>query len=570
MKFTEFDLSPEILKGIEEVGFTDCTQVQEETYKHAFAGKDVCVQSQTGTGKTAAYLITIYKLFLDNLVKNKRALILVPTRELAVQIEAETGVLGKYLPFKAASFYGGVGYHQQEAALAKGVDIMIATPGRLIDLFKSGKITLSDVSILVIDEADRMFDMGFIPDIRYLIKKMPGSDERKTMLFSATLSQKVKGLAWEYMKDAVEVDIMPENLTVDKITQSLYHVGTDEKFRLLLGILKKYNPQNAIIFTNMKRIAEILSKKLAINGYPNEYIMGDLPQKKRLKVIEGIKTGEIRFLVATDVAARGLHVDDLEIVINYDLPEDCENYVHRIGRTARAGKTGLAVSLACEKYVQALEGIESYISMKIPVESFEESMLVEDASAGIGFGGGARGRGGRDGGRRDSRDGGPRAHGRDGGRRDGKDGGRGDRPQQHRGGRPERSDDQLSGKKFIRKEDGVPEHLRAKPEQRHISNKPVITHAGEHQKAHHPFPKQGGGKFDRKRDNRNDKRGPARPERQPFTSSSAPRRDGSLEERMAYYRQKYGENFKVSDELLRNEKMRKKSLWQKVKSIFSK
>jgi ATP-dependent RNA helicase RhlB len=552
MKFTELQLSPEILKGIEEVGFTDCTQVQEETYKASFQGKDVCVQSQTGTGKTAAYLITIYKLFTDSLVNTKRALILVPTRELAVQIEKESSELGKYLPFKAASFYGGVGYHQQEAALEKGVDILIATPGRLIDLYKSGKVAFNDISILVIDEADRMFDMGFIPDIRYIIKKMPGSETRKTMLFSATLSHKVKGLAWEYMKDAVEVEIMPESVTVDKIDQSLYHVGTDEKFRLLLGILKKYNPQNAIIFTNMKRIAEILSKKLALNGYPNEYIMGDLPQKKRLKVIEGIKKGEIRFLVATDVAARGLHVDDLEIVINYDLPEDCENYVHRIGRTARAGKTGVAVSLACEKYVQGLEAIESYIGTKIPVASFDEEMLAEDASANIGFGGGRdRDRGHRDGGRR-------------------REGGRGDR--QRQGGH--RDTNQLSGRKYIRREDGVPEHLREKT----ASAQPAAQSGDRQRQGQQQFQKQGGRDRDRRgrrdRDRRNDKRGPqgqGRPEqKRPVQSSAAPRRDGTLEERMAYYRQKYGENFKVNEELLKHEKMRKKSFWQKIKGVFVK
>ena len=364
MKFTELPLSEEILKGIADAGFVECTPVQADTYANAFEGKDICVQSQTGTGKTAAYLITIFKLFTDRTLKTNRALIMVPTRELAVQIEKEVQLLGKYLNLRSATFFGGVGYGPQEDALARGVDILIATPGRLIDLFKSGKVKLDDVSMLVIDEADRMFDMGFIPDIRYLIKKMPPSGERRTMLFSATLSQKVKSLAWEYMKDPYEIEIMPQNITVDKITQVLYHVGSDEKFKLLLGLLNKYKPKNAIIFTNMKHTAEVVSKRLAMNGYPNEYIMGDLPQKKRLKVIEGVKSGEIRFLVATDVAARGLHVDDLDLVINYDIPEDCENYVHRIGRTARAGKSGFAITLACERYVQGLEAIEEYIKAR--------------------------------------------------------------------------------------------------------------------------------------------------------------------------------------------------------------
>jgi ATP-dependent RNA helicase RhlB len=556
MKFSELEVSSEILKGIEDAGFTDCTQVQEETYKMAFQGKDVCVQSQTGTGKTAAYIVTIFKFFESDAMKHKRALVLVPTRELAVQIEKETILLGKHLPYKVASFYGGVGYQQQEQALSRGVDILIATPGRLIDLFKSDKIRLNDISVLVIDEADRMFDMGFIPDIRYIIKKMPGSKERRTMLFSATLSHKVKGLAWEYMHEPVEIDIMPEQLTVEKITQALYHVGTDEKFRLLLGLLKKYNPQNAIIFTNMKRIAEILSKKLAANGYPNEYIMGDLPQKKRLKVIEGIKNGTIRFVVATDVAARGLHVDDLEIVINYDIPEDCENYVHRIGRTARAGKTGLAISLACEKYVQSLEAIEEYISMKIPVEWADESFLGTDAAPEIGFGG-ERSRG-----RRDSRDGGRR----DGGRRreGGQSGGRDRSSRDHR---------DKERKPPHRREDGAPKHLRDtrsehKPQREkydHRHPKSTVPHpTGDKLKGHLTYPKPAAKPHDKKHNARYN-------EKQVVNGKKVKAsRDGSLEERVAYYRQKYGEDFKISDEMLKNDRSKKKSIWQKVKGVFSK
>jgi len=551
MKFTDFDLAPEILKGIADAGFTDCTDVQAETYKHAFQGKDVCVQSQTGTGKTAAYLVTIFKLFSSGMVPTKKALIMVPTRELAVQIEKEAKLLGgDYLGLRTATFFGGVGYNQQEEALRKGVDIMIATPGRLIDFFKSGKVKLNDVSVLVIDEADRMFDMGFIPDIRYLIKKMPGSKERRTLLFSATLSQKVKSLAWEYMLDPAEVEIMPESVTVDKITQMLFHVGSDEKFRLLLGLLKKYNPSNAIVFTNMKRTAEIISKKLAANGYPNEYIMGDLPQKKRLRIIEGVKKGEIKFLIATDVAARGLHVDDLDMVINYDIPEDFENYVHRIGRTARAGKSGMAISLACEKYVQGLEAIEKYIDMKIPVEWFDESMLADDASFGMRIDRDHdRDRGGRgDRGRRGER---------------GERGDRGERRDRGRRGEPRRGD------RGPRRE--------GEPRREHA---PHGAYAGGEQRAAGQHPRQGKGPrherrpFDSKRGERRTEQHQRQTTAQPqkgylaHRSKVVPRRDGSIEERVAYYRQKYGDNFVITDDMLRDDKSKKPSIIQKIKGLF--
>jgi ATP-dependent RNA helicase RhlB len=569
MKFTELELVPEILRGIGDAGFVECTLVQEETFGHSFNGKDVCVQSQTGTGKTAAYLVTIFKLFTDNLVPTKKALIMVPTRELAVQIEKETKLLGgDYLGLKSATFFGGVGYGPQEDALAKGVDIMIATPGRLIDLYKSGKVKLNDISVLVIDEADRMFDMGFIPDIRYLIKKMPGSKNRRTMLFSATLSQKVKGLAWEYMNDPAEVEIMPESITVENITQSIYHVGSDEKFRLLLGLLKKHNPNNAIIFTNMKRTAEIISKKLTANGYPNEYIMGDLPQKKRLRVIEGVKKGEIKFLVATDVAARGLHVDDLDMVFNYDIPEDCENYVHRIGRTARAGKSGIAVSLACEKYVQGLEGIESFISMKIPVEWHGEELLVEDISRGMRF---ERDHDVR---RRDRGDRGERRGGR-GEKRSERRPSHEHRGEQRKERTPHRDHDVTRRERPVHartdRDDGMKRTA--------ISERPTHTRTDQHaksgqQRADQRHPQKSGRPHERRPQEvkRNERRphDAGKSKTHHYEKRITPRRDGTIEERIAYYRQKYGDNFRVTEEMLRDERSSKKTLLQKIKGIFEK
>jgi ATP-dependent RNA helicase RhlB len=381
MKFSELNLDEKILKGIEKAGFVNCTDVQAETLKHSLAGVDILVQSQTGTGKTAAFLVTVYHILLTREdYKNRKVLILAPTRELVIQIEKEAKMLCSFLELKIGSFYGGVGYNQQEESLREGVDVMIGTPGRLMDFASSGKIKFSDVGILVIDEADRMFDMGFFPDIRKIMKRMAPPSERISMLFSATLSMRVKNLAWEYMNEPVEINMSGEQITVDKIRQAVFHVGSQDKMRLLLGLLKHHNPQNVLIFTNTKQGAVRVAACLAGNGYECDYIIGDLPQKKRIKIIDNIKAGRLRYLVATDVAARGLHIDDLNMVINFDIPEDYENYVHRIGRTARAGKTGLAVTLACEKFVYGLEAIESYIKMKVPVEWAGDELYAEDNS----------------------------------------------------------------------------------------------------------------------------------------------------------------------------------------------
>jgi ATP-dependent RNA helicase RhlB len=382
MKFHEFDFDQRILKGIDEAAFEECTPVQEKSFDASLKMRDLMVQSQTGTGKTAAFLISIFQLFLTDRIEKKQVLIIVPTRELAVQIEEEAKMLGKHLPFTYGSFFGGVGYGHQIKHLKEGVNFIIGTPGRLLDLGNSGKLNFREISVLIIDEADRLFDMGFIPDLRKMLRKMPPREERLNMLFSATLSSRVKQLAWEYMNNPVEIEIEPEQVTVDEITQILYHVSKEEKFKLLLGVLKKHNPATALVFTNTKHAAVKVSHRLNHNGYSSQYIMGDLPQRKRLAIIEKIKSGELKFLVATDVAARGLHINDLAMVINYDLPEDYENYVHRIGRTARAGKTGIAVSMACEKYVYGLEAIESFIDTKIPVEWADDALFPQDHSIG--------------------------------------------------------------------------------------------------------------------------------------------------------------------------------------------
>jgi len=383
MRFSEFNLHPDLQRGIDEAGYADCMSVQEQVLTHAFGGQDLYVQSQTGTGKTAAFLVVIFqRLLTEEALSGKKALIMAPTRELAVQIEEESNMLGKYLSIKTGSFYGGVGYTQQEKLLRDKVQIMVGTPGRVLDLNKSGRMNLMEIAFLVLDEADRMFDMGFYPDLRKLIRVVPPADRRQTLLFSATLNSWVKNLAWEYTKSPFEIEIKPEIVTVEEVDQILYHVPSEEKMKLLLGILKREQPESAIIFCNTKRYTEIIAKRLRMNGYTCEFIVGDLPQSRRLKVIDDVKAGKIKFLVATDVAARGLDIEGLAMVVNYDLPNEAENYVHRIGRTARAGKTGRAITLVSEQDVYELPAIERYIGKKLLSEIASEELHAQDASAG--------------------------------------------------------------------------------------------------------------------------------------------------------------------------------------------
>jgi len=384
LQFTELALQELLQKGISDAGFVSCTPVQEQTLSASLQGKDVCAQSQTGTGKTAAFLITALQQILEKTIK--RALIIVPTRELATQIEAEATVLAAHTDINVALCYGGVKFERQIESLRNGAQIIVGTPGRLIDFSGRSILDLQSIDLLILDEADRLFDMGFLPDIRRLLKAMPPVTQRQTMLFSATLDYRVRQLAWEHMLEPQTVEIEPESVAVEKITQRLYHVGSEEKIRLLVGLLRTEKPASAIIFTNMKFVAEEVAYRLRENGIEATYLSGDLAQNKRSRIVDQFKEGKIGTLVATDVAARGLHIDDLSIVINYDVPEHAENYVHRIGRTARAGKEGLAVTLACEQYVMGLEPIEKLIGMKIPVEPIADSLLGSDASSSMHLG----------------------------------------------------------------------------------------------------------------------------------------------------------------------------------------
>lgn len=388
MDFTEFNLKETLLKGIEAAGYTTCTDVQEQVLKFSQDGSDLYVQSQTGTGKTAAYLVAIIQEMLVRAEKGAaeektKALIMVPTRELAVQVEEEANTLLKFTNLKTVSVYGGVGYEKQIAAIKKDVDFIIGTPGRLIDLCEGKNLSLEKCSFVVVDEADRMFDMGFYPELRQILKLVPKSEERQTMLFSATLNTYVKNLAWEYTRDPKEIEIAAENITVSEIAQELLHVSSDDKMKLLIGILKNENPSSVIVFCNTKRACEVVAKRLKMNDLKADFIIGDLPQTRRLKILNDFKSSLLPILVATDVAARGIDVSDLAMVINFDLPNEAENYVHRIGRTARAGKSGKAYTFCSEQDVYNLPAIERFIEMQIPATVAYPEQMSEDKSAGV-------------------------------------------------------------------------------------------------------------------------------------------------------------------------------------------
>ena len=385
LNFESLPLPEPLLKGIRDAKFKTCTPIQSKSLPITLARKDLAGQAQTGTGKTAAFLITLFTRLLENkpdpAEKGKegpRALVLAPTRELARQIEKDALLLGKHCGFKIACVIGGVDYEKQRNQIKDGVDVLIATPGRLIDFYKQRFFSLKRIEVLVVDEADRMFDMGFIVDLRFLFRSCSPYNKRQTMLFSATLNYRVMELCYEHMNNPTKVVIEPEKAVVDEIKQSLFHVGQHEKFNLLLGLLKQEEGKKVLIFCNTKVEAEQLEWKLNHNGYNSGQISGDLHQKARIKVLEDFQKGDLYILIATDVASRGLHVDDITHVINYDLPQDAEDYVHRIGRTARAGKKGTAITLCCEDFAQHLERVEVYLKKKIPVAWAEEELYLKE------------------------------------------------------------------------------------------------------------------------------------------------------------------------------------------------
>lgn len=371
MDFRELDLPEPVLRGIEAVGFVTCTPIQEAALPVALKGKDVAGQSQTGTGKTAAFLIAAFTRLLTRPVparRGPRMLIVAPTRELAVQIEHDARTLGQFTRLRTLAVYGGVDYEKQREALRQTPDLLVGTPGRLIDYLKQGVWSPRHVEVLVIDEADRMFDMGFIDDIRYILRRLPPPEKRQSFLFSATLSFRVMELTYEFMNAPTQITVTPEQVTAEKVEQVLYHVGRHEKFGLLLGLLQRERAQRVLLFTNTRDQARVLEERLRRNGHGVRAMTGNLDQRSRLRILADFKEGRLPILVATDVASRGLHIEGVTHVVNWDLPQDSEDYVHRIGRTARAGATGKAISLVDETTAFFLENVESFIGQKIRVE----------------------------------------------------------------------------------------------------------------------------------------------------------------------------------------------------------
>jgi ATP-dependent RNA helicase RhlB len=378
-----FNLPPEVLKGLADAGFEYCTPIQAEALPRLLCGQDVAGQAHTGTGKTAAFLVTVITRLLSLPGRKTglpQALIMAPTRELSRQIFQEAMVLSRHTDITLLEVVGGIDYREQAEGLQKGADIIVGTPGRIIDYYKQGILKTKDIKFLVIDEADRLLDLGFEKDMRFILRKLPHYEKRQSMLFSATLSYRVLELTYEFMNLPEFISVIPDKVTVAGIDQSLFHVGSDRKFQLLLGLLQREDFTHMLIFVNMKISVERLTRRLKANGVPAEGITGDLPQQKRFKLMERFKKGQIKILVATDVASRGIHVEDISHVVNYDIPQDSENYIHRIGRTARAGKTGKAILLACEEYVFHLEPLEAMLGYKIPVVWAEEDWFVEDRS----------------------------------------------------------------------------------------------------------------------------------------------------------------------------------------------
>ncbi|MEL1266264.1 ATP-dependent RNA helicase RhlB [Pseudoxanthomonas putridarboris] len=380
--FSSFDLHPALLAGLEGAGFSRCTPIQALTLPVALAGRDVAGQAQTGTGKTLAFLVAVMNRLLirpalaDRKPEDPRALILAPTRELAIQIHKDAVKFGADLGLRFALVYGGVDYDKQRELLQQGVDVIIATPGRLIDYVKQHKVvSLHACEICVLDEADRMFDLGFIKDIRFLLRRMPIRTERQTLLFSATLSHRVLELAYEHMNEPEKLVVETESITAARVRQRIYFPADEEKIPLLLGLLSRSEGARTMVFVNTKMFVERVARSLEKAGYRVGVLSGDVPQKKRESLLKRFQAGQLELLVATDVAARGLHIDGVSHVYNYDLPFDAEDYVHRIGRTARLGAEGDAISFACERYAMSLPDIEAYIEQKIPVEAVSAELL---------------------------------------------------------------------------------------------------------------------------------------------------------------------------------------------------
>ena len=380
-RFETLGLHEKIQQALASAGFENCTPIQALSLPVALANQDVAGQAQTGTGKTLAFLLATFNRLMQSQKSSAagpRAIIMAPTRELAIQIANDAKILTQTCELKTAVIYGGEGYEAQQQQLADKPDIIIGTTGRIIDFYKQSLFPLDNIEVVVLDEADRMFDLGFINDIRYLLKAMPDPSERLNLLFSATLSYRVQELAYEHMNAPTKVEVEPQQKTGVRISEELFYPSKYDKMPLLLTLIEEDWPDRAIVFANTKHGCDKVYQWLDINGHRVGLLTGDVPQKKRLKILDDFAEGHLDILVATDVAARGLHIPEVTHVYNFDLPDDCEDYVHRIGRTGRAGASGAAVSLACEEYVYNLPAIEDYIGHTIPVTKYDETAILTD------------------------------------------------------------------------------------------------------------------------------------------------------------------------------------------------
>lgn len=379
--FSSLPLHPLLQKGLQQAGFEFCTPIQAQSLPLLLANHDVAGQAQTGTGKTIAFLLATFQRLLANqdaqkpASKQPRALILAPTRELAIQIVKDAELLNSHAGLRIVIAHGGKDYQRQRDAIDEGCDVLIGTPGRLLDFHKQRVFNLNNIEAVVLDEADRMFDLGFIKDVRFFLRRLPSPEKRLGMLFSATLSYKVTELAYEHMNNPEKVQVEPEKMMGDRIEEWVYYPSNEEKIPLLLALIKRIQPIRSIVFVNTKQVAERVWGFLEGNGYKAALLSGDVPQKKRESLLKHFQDGEFPYLVATDVAARGLHIPEVSHVFNFDLPQDAEDYVHRTGRTARAGASGIAISLACEEYAFSLPDIEQYIKHKLPVAQSTDEQL---------------------------------------------------------------------------------------------------------------------------------------------------------------------------------------------------
>jgi len=381
VSFSSLSLNPKIISGLDSAKFTHCTPIQALTLPLALEGDDVAGQAQTGTGKTAAFLLVIFNQLLKqksgNYGNNPRSLIVAPTRELAIQIHKDALSLGADTGLKTALAYGGVDYDKQRKTLQAGVDILVGTPGRLIDYFKQKVYNLKHIEVVVLDEADRMFDLGFIDDIRFLLRRMPAPNERQSLLFSATLSHRVMELAYEHMNSPETMRVEAENVTADHVEQKVFYPANDEKLSLLIGLMRELGEYHSMVFTNTRAAADKVGRTLNANGISAAVISGRVRQEQRQKLLKRFHDGDIPVLVATDVAARGLHIPDVTHIFNFDLPQDAPDYVHRIGRTARLGAKGAAISFACEDYAFHLPEIEEFIGYSIETDSAGADLMPE-------------------------------------------------------------------------------------------------------------------------------------------------------------------------------------------------